>query len=48
MAFVVTAQIRRGAPRITSRRFRTRREAEQFARATARDRPGSNPRVRRV
>lgn len=53
MTFVVTARIRgpgtgSNAPRITSRRFKTRRKAQSFADATNRDRPGSNARVKNV
>jgi|TARA_Y100000034_G_C6675123_1_gene296586 hypothetical protein len=48
MAYVVTAKVSRGGSRTTSMKFRTRAEAESFAKRTARDRPGSNPRIKRV
>ena len=48
MTFVVTAKVSRGGKRATSMKFRTRAEAESFAKRTKRDRPGSNPRVKNI
>ena len=48
MPFVVKATMGTavtGRRRIESRKFRTRRKAQQFADTTNRDRPGSNARV---
>ena len=47
MPFVVTAEVSRGR-RTTSMKFKTRQEAESFANRTRTDRPGSNPRVKKV
>ncbi len=48
MTYVVTAKVSRGGKRTTSMRFRTRAQAEAFAKKTKKDRPGSNPRVKNV
>jgi hypothetical protein len=51
MTFVVTSTLGTsvtGMRRVTSRRFRTRREAQKFADATNRNRPGSNARVKDI
>jgi len=48
MPYVVTAQISHTGIRITSMLFRTRAEAEAYARRTAQERPGSNPRVKQI
>ena len=48
MSYVVTAQIRRNASRIQSKKFKRRSAAQKFADATNRDRPGSNARVKDV
>lgn len=48
MAYVVTAKISVHGGRSTSQKFATRREADMFARRTKADRPGSNPRVKKV
>lgn len=48
MVFVVTAQIRSNAPRIQSRKFKTRSAAQKFADLTNKDRPGSRARVKKV
>lgn len=45
MSFAVTANISSKKKRVTSKRFRTRAEAEAFARATKKFRRGSNPRI---
>jgi len=45
----VTAQISRGGKRtVSGQKFRTKAEARKWAKTTAQNRPGSNPRVRRV
>lgn len=46
MAYVVTAKI--GGRRITSKRFSDKSQAVGYAYATKRDRPGSNPRLKKV
>ena len=48
MAYVVTAKVSREGKRATSQRYRTKAEAEAYARRTSQDRPGSNPRVKKV
>ena len=48
MLYVVTAKISVHGGRSTSQKFATRREAEMFARRTKADRPGSNPRIKKV
>lgn len=48
MTYVVRARIRRGGSRIQSDPFKTRKEAQRFADATNRDRPGSNARVKKL
>ena len=47
MSFQVSASFGSGSNkrRVKSKKFRTRRKAQQFADATNRDRPGSNARV---
>ena len=44
----VTAQITRSGKRAVSQKFKTKTAAKKYARTTAKARPGSNPRVRRV
>jgi len=47
--YEVTAQISRGGKRtVSGQKFRTKAEARKWAKTTAQNRPGSNPRVRRV
>ena len=48
MAYVVTAQVSREGRRATSNKFSSKAEAEAYANRTKRDRPGSNPRVKKV
>lgn len=49
MPYIVTAKISANSNRrVESKQFATKKEATQFARATRRDRPGSNPRVKKV
>jgi len=48
MAYVVTARVSRGGKRATSRKFTALHEANDFADRTKRDRPGSNPRIKKV
>ena len=44
----VTAQVTRRGKRAVSQKFKTKTAAKKYARTTAKARPGSNPRVRRV
>jgi len=46
MAWVVTAKI--GGRRVTSQRYSDKSQAVGYATATKRDRPGSNPRIKKV
>ena len=48
MPYVVTASIGRNKRRVTSQKYKTRAEAEKYKNATKRNRPGSNPRVKKV
>ena len=51
MPYVVNATLgtsSTGRRRVTSRKFKTKAEAQRFADATNRDRPGSNARVTKV
>ena len=48
MAYVVTAKISVHGGRSTSQKFKYKEDAEKFARRTKADRPGSNPRLKKV
>lgn len=49
MPYTVTAKVSANSSRrVESDEFSTRKEADSFARATNRDRPGANARVKRV
>ncbi len=47
--YEVTARIsRKGKRAVSGKKFRTKAEARKWAKTTAKNRPGSNPRVRKV
>lgn len=48
MAYVVSAKVSRDGRRVNSRKFTSLHEANDFADRTKRDRPGSNPRVKKT
>jgi len=48
MPYVVTATIGRSKRRVESNKFQTKAKAEAYAKRTKEDRPGSNPRVKKV
>lgn len=50
MPYVVTATLGHGSNkrRVTSQKYKTKAEAKAYAKRTKEDRPGSNPRVKRV